>query len=391
MNQNVEIVFNYTVYKFLSCLYKMSAVQDIKWSIDGFHRPFSVACNTAPGVNKYHYVFTLPASVLRHKASSFAHFRTTHEAKRYRVCFHFFLDFIHAMVGCCEKKKPMSRGMNTLGFIEWCPRSESKTELDTAGWRIHVFVDRQYSEMTVLKNLVSQFSKECEKLQKSRRPVPEHFRINTLASYASSVYTAYSGKVGNVEQLYQNIESGCSVSPSALFCMKDLEGSIYGLDDYENDTNEFVFPSSNFMRLDTESISVKHLASRKLPDHVLFTIAKPEIRISRNNGLNVDVLPHRYYKELCSDWDEAKLQEFIDTRGQNYNIFEEGSARNVFDIGEVSYSKMKSTCVWMETRGMDEMLGNASAAYEKMIAHQHDLDTMDHITLLAMEREDKNK
>lgn len=367
----------------------MSSIQDIRWSVDGFHRPFSVACSTTPGVNRYHYVFTLPARVLRHKATNFAHFRSSHEAKQYKLCFHFFLDFINAMVACCEKKKPMASGMNTLGFIEWCPSGESKTQLKTAGWRIHVFVDRQYSEMTVLKRLVSQFSKECEKLHKSRKPVPEHYRINTLASYASAVYSVYSGKVGNVEQLYQNIESGCSVSPSALFCMKDLEGSIYGLDDYTNDTNEFVFPSFNFMRLDTESISVKHFSSRKIPDHVLFSIAKPEVRISRSSGFCVEFLPHRYYKEFQLNT-EDELNEFTETWGHNYNIFEEGSTRNVFDIGEVTYSKMKSTCVWMETRGMDEMMGPASTAYEKMIANQHDLDTMDHITLLAMEKEDKH-
>ena len=155
----------------------------------------------------------------------------------------------------------MPKGMNTLGFISGCPSSDSKTQLNTAGWRIHVFVDRQFSEMTVLKNLVGQFSKESEKLNKSRKPVPDHYKINTLASYASCVYNVYSGKVGNVEQLYQNIESGCSVSPSALFCMKEMEGSIYDLDDYKNETNEFVFPSSNFLRLDTESINVKHFAS----------------------------------------------------------------------------------------------------------------------------------
>lgn len=369
----------------------MSSIQGIKWSLDGFHRPFSVACSTSPGVNKYHYVFTLPASVLRHKATSFAHFRTTHEARKYKICFHFFLDFIQAMVACSEKKKPMSKGMNTLGFIEWCPSDESKTHLNTAGWRLHVFIDRQFSEMTVLKSLVHQFSREFEKITKSRRAVPEHYRINTLASYASSIYNVYSGKVGNVEQLYQNIDSGCSVSPSALFCMKELEGSIYDLDDYTNETNEFVFPSYNFMRLDTESISVKHFASRKLPDHVLFSIAKPEIRVSRSPGLCVEFLPHRYYKEFENEWDEDSLEEFISSYGNAYNIFEEGSTRNVFDIGEVTYSKMKSTCVWMETRGMDEMLGPASAAYEKMRANQHDLDTMDHITLLAMEKEDKHQ
>jgi hypothetical protein len=295
------------------------------------------------------------------------------------------------MVRCCEKKKPMTKGMNTLGFIEWCPSLDSKTQLNTAGWRLHVFVDRQFSEMTVLKNLVAQFSKDSDKLQKGRKPVPEHYRVNTLAKYASSVYSVYSGKVGNVEQLYQNIDSGCSVSPSALFCMKDLEGSIYDLDDYRNETNEFVFPSFNFMRLDTESISVKHFASRKLPDHVLFSVAKPEVRVSRSSGFCVDFLPHRYYKEYHEEWDEDKLKEFEETYGHNYNIFEEGGTRNVFDIGEVTYSKMKSTCVWMETRGMDEMLGPASAAYEKMRANQHDLDTLDHITLLAMEKEDKKK
>ncbi len=386
----MEDVFNNTVYIHSCKLHKMSNVQGIQWSLDGFHRPFSVACSKTPGVNKYHYVFSLPARLLRHKATSFSHFRTSHEAKQFKVCFHFFLDFISAMVRCCEKKKPMPKGMNTLGFIEWCPSDESKTTLNTAGWRIHVFIDRQFSEMTVLKNMIAQFSKDSEKLYRSRKLIPDHYKVNTLASYASKVFNVYSGKVGNVEQLYQNIESGCSVSPSALFCMKEIEGALHTVDQYSNDTNEFVFPTSNFIRLDTESINVKQFSSRKLPDHVLFSLAKPEIRITRRNGLDVKFLPHRYFKEYEIVWDEDNLTEFIETQGQYYNIFEEGSTRNVFDIGEVTYSKMKSMSVWMETRGMDEMGGDASSGYELMRSNQHDIDTMDHITLLAIEKDDKN-
>ena len=57
---------------------------------------------------------------------------------------------ISAMVGCCEKKKHMPKGMNILGFVEWCPSDISSTCLNTVAC-----VYRQaFSEMTVLKNLM---------------------------------------------------------------------------------------------------------------------------------------------------------------------------------------------------------------------------------------------
>lgn len=367
----------------------MSHVQGIQWTVDGFHRPFDVACSNIRSLTKYHYVFTLPAALLRHKATSFAHFRTTHEAKQMKKCFHFFLDFISLMVSFSEKRNPQAKGKNTLGFIEWCPSSDSKTQLDTAGWRIHVFVDRGFNEMFILENLIRQFNKDTEKLTKSRKPVPMHYTVNTLASYAAQVYSVYSGNTGNVEQLYQNVQSGCTIAPSALFAMKDIPGSIYSLDSYQNDTDEFVFPSHRFMRIDTEKISVRQFATRKLPDHVLFSLAKPEVRI-QYDPVRVEFLPHRYYKEFEVDWDASTVQEFLETYKDKFNVVEEGNTRNVFQIGEVTYSKVSTTGIWMETRGMDEMHGPASTAYEKMRANQHDLDTLDHITLLAMEKDDKH-
>ena len=121
---------------------------------------------------------------------------------------------MQAMVSAQDKKDPQARGKNTLGFVEWCPGTLSKTELETAGWRIHVFVDRGINEMEVLDSFVKKLTKEVEKLEHKRRKVPSHYRINTMASYGANIFTVYSGKAGNFEELYQNLSSGCSVSAS---------------------------------------------------------------------------------------------------------------------------------------------------------------------------------
>lgn len=363
-------------------------VETVQWTIDTYHRPFSVCCSTTELMNKYHYVFTLPKHFLRHRATTFAHFRTNPASKKMMMCFHFFLDFIQAMVASEDKKNPQTKGKNTLGFIEWCPGSHSKTELDTAGWRIHVFVDRGINEMKVLEGLIRQFQKDAYKLEFKRKRVPKHYIINTMASYGAAIYNVYSESSGNFEQLYQDLSSGCSIAPSELFKMKEIPGSLYSMKDYVDSTRSFKFPDSNFIRLDTERINVKFFATRRLPDHVMFSLAKPEVRILRNEN-RLEFLAHRYYKEYDISLD--CLDEFIEAQGDRFIIHDQGFTREVFNIGEVTYSKALHTGdAWLDSQSIEDFKGDASTAYEKMRANQHDISTIDHITLMAMQKENPN-
>ena len=361
-------------------------VESVQWTIDHFHRPWGVCCSPTDVMNKYHYVFTLPKQFLRHRATSFTHFRSNEESKKMMICFHFFLDFMQAMVSAQDKKDPQARGKNTLGFVEWCPGTQSKTELETAGWRIHVFVDRGINEMEVLDSFVKKLTKEVEKLEYKRRKVPSHYRINTMASYGANIFTVYSGKAGNFEELYQNLSSGCSVSPSSLFEMKELEDSIYSLDDYKDETSSFVFPGSEFVRIDTEKINVKNFSTRRLPDHVMFSLAKPEIRVIRDEN-RIEFLPHRYYRSY--DVALCDFEEFVQSQGDRFIINEAGFTREVFNIGEVTYCKPLHTAgVWLDSQSIEDFTGEVSTAYEKMRQNQHDVSTIDHITLTAMLKED---
>lgn len=368
-------------------LNKMShKVESIQWTIDGFHRPFAASCSSTDVLNKYHYVFTIPKRFFRHRATSFSHFRSNPESKRHMLCFHFFLDFMQAMISSQEKKDPQPKGKNTLGFIEWCPGSESKNELNTAGWRIHVFVDRGINEIKVLESLIRQYQKDSEKLISRNKPVPKHYHINTMASYGAHIFNVYSGSNGNFEQLYQSLASGCTVSPSSLFKMKEITGSIYSIDMYKDDTNSFVFPGTEFIRLDTEKLNAKYFSTRRLPDHVMFSLAKPEVRIFREKS-TVKFLAHRYFQNY--DISIADIDEFIASQGERYIINDEGSTREVFDIGEVTYTKPLHTGdVWLDTQSIDDFTGETSTAYEKMRANQHDISTIDHIALMAMQKED---
>ena len=357
-----------------------------------FTDPLVFSIGSVQVLNKYHYVFAIPKSVMRHRATSFNHFRTNAQGKKFKVCFHFFLDFMEAMISATEKQHKQAKGMNTLGFVEWCPSTEDKTSLATAGWRIHVLVDRGMSEMSVLENFISKLQKETTKLESRGKHVPSHYYVNTMTSYGTQVYSTYSGETGDFEQLYQNLSTGCAVSPSALFTLKEMDGSIYPLSEYTNASRSFTFPSSNFIRVDTSKISFKHFATRRLPDHVMFSLAKPEMRIYRDEGLSVEFLPHRYFKHYDVDWTEETLAEFVDTHNKNFIIYEEGRTREVFNIGEVTYSKpIHSGDIWMESREINEMMGEAAVAYEKMRQSQHDISTIDYITLSAIGREDKNK
>lgn len=394
-NETHELLFvngvSYILEEFAFKKKGMSLAKVIsQWSIDGFHRPFAVQCSPPVGETKYHFVFTLPKRFLRHRATTFQHFRTSYESKNMQVCFHFFLDFMEAMVSESKSKKEMQpKGKNTIGFVEWCPSSDSKRHLDTAGWRFHVFVDREVNELRVLETLLGNFRKQVQRLSSKGKPVPHHYLVNTMASYGSKVFEVYGGVSGNIEQLYQNLSEGCSTSPSSLFKMKEIEGSLYTLDMYRNETDEFVFPSHNFFRLDTESLSSK-FCQKYLPDHVMFSFAKPEIRVV-HYPFKVELLPHRYYRHY-EITNENALEEFIEENGDKYIVSEASTTyRNVFQIGEVNYSTIKKTHdVWLNTKDIDDMEGEASAAYEKMNANQHDISTIDHITLSAMDEEDKN-
>ena len=360
-----------------------------QYSIDGFYRPFSVLCGTLVGENKYHFVFTLPKKYLRHRATTFKHFRTSYEAKNVERCFHFFLDFIDCMVSESKnKKEAQPKGKNSLAFVEsGCHQRRLKlnsTLLD-GGFMCLSIGTSMNSEF--LKIFSRNFEKNVQKLISRGKTCPEHYHINTMASYGSKVYRVYSGESGNIEQLYQDLTDNCSVSPSSLFKMKDIEGSIYSIDSYENETGEFTFPSHNFFRIDTEQISYK-LSENYLPDHVMFSFAKPEVRISYE-PFQVEFLPHRYYKEYHIT--QNNLEEFISEKSDSFIISEPCEIyRSVFDIGEVCYSNIRDEHdVWLDTNDLEDMIGSASAAYEKMRCNQHDLATMDHITLTAIDKDDK--
>ena len=194
------------------------------------YRPADVQCSTVPSENKYNYVFTLPSEFMRHRATTFEHFRTTQKAKDMQLCFHFFLDFVAAMLSESKsKQESIPKGQRAAAFVEWCPSSFSKTELSTCGWRFHVFVDREVNEMRVLEFLLQKFARETEKLSSRNKPVPAHYQINTMAKYASKVCEVYTGEQGNVEQLWQGLSEGCQMAPSNIFELDVLENSVFSV------------------------------------------------------------------------------------------------------------------------------------------------------------------
>lgn len=350
------------------------------WTIDEYSRPLNVCCDEPNIINKYHYVFTLPREYLRERPIRFNQFRNTDAAAQLKLCFYFFLDFIQEMV-CSNTKDAPESGKNTLAFIEWCPRTHSKTERDIAGWRIHVFVDRGISEMKVLKRYIAGFEKKTQKCEQKRKSVPEHYKITSLTKYGTEIFSTYSGTTCNIEELYQGIENGSTALPSALFKAKDLAGSIYPLSAYRDEGNAFAFPGSEFMRLDPEMICVKHFAKRQLPDYVLFNLVKPEIRVDRE-AETIEFLAHRDYQYI--DLDFSALGEFIKTRGHDFIIFESGRTADVFEIGEVTYSKaLHMGDVWLHHQNLDDLEGEASELYEKIRANQAELSIIDRIHIMS--------
>ena len=104
------------------------------------------------------------------------------------------------------------------------------------------------------------------------------------------------------------------MSPSAAFSLKEMPRSIYSISDYSNDSDEFVFPSSNFLRLDTARINVNDFTKKVLPCHMMFSVAKPEIRLRQQNTCyEVEFLPHRYFhtpEGFNGVWSHEELQTF---------------------------------------------------------------------------------
>lgn len=358
------------------------------WTIDEYHRPSYVCCDEPSIINKYHYVFTLQREHMRERPIRFDQFRNTDAAQNMQRCFHFFLDFIQEMV-CSKTKEAPEPGKNTLAFVEWCPRSHSKTERDVAGWRIHVFVDRGVGEMAVLKKYLAGFEKKIQKCERKRCLVPEHYKISSLTKYGTDIYATYSGTTCNVEELYQGIENGSTSLPSALFKAKELAGSIYSLDEYKDEGNAFIFPGTEFLRIDPEMISVKEFAKRQLPDYVLFNFVKPEMRIDRE-AETIDFLAHRDYQHL--DLDFSTVDEFIKTRGNDWIIYEPGPTRDVFEIGEVTYSKaLHAGDVWLHHQNLDDLEGEASELYETIRANQADLSIIDCIHIMSKTKEESER
>ena len=370
---------------------KMSDLKSaILWNIRTEFRPFRVECSNHEVMNKYHYVFTIPRCVMKNRATNFMQFRS--EYGQLKNAFHFFLDFMQAMVVSKEKKSTLQDGQNTLCFVEWCRGSTAMDELNTAGWRVHVFVDRATNEMAVLRTFLQQRAAEVVKLKKQNKYVPQHYALNSLVQYNAKVYGPYTGKQGNLTHLY-SVDTGLENSPSACFEMKEMEGSIYPLESYVDLTGSFTFPSFDFIQVDPKQISYEHFAQRRLPDHLMFDDAKPEVRIWRDQGLHVEFQPHRYYRDFEVEWDETTLTQFISENKDKYVIYEEGRTDAFFDLGEMTLSKKlhdgEDLVGRLDLHDMHNI--EACTEYSKMLQHQASISMVDHIKLDAHGREDKDK
>lgn len=363
------------------------------WEIDVFSRTRAVACSTVPKENKYHYVFQIPASAMRPTATTFRHFRTNPEGRAFEKCFHFFLDLMESMISAQQKSEPLPPGANTLVFLEWCPSTECKTQIQTAGWRFHVFVDRNMNEMFVMKRMMEGFKQKAAKLMARSKDVPSHYSIYTPVRYCMQVFSVYTGTCDNVEALHAGLVES-SVSPSKAFVLKDMPGAL-GVDRYLNDSEEFSFPTPHFIRLDEGIFNAEFVTKRVLPCHMMFSCAKPEVMLHEDGGqYRVTFMPHRYYKEpegFNGYWTEDQLQQFLDENDTQYLVFSEGSTREVGEVGEVTYAKQhhKGIC-WMDSNQLDDMKGDASQLYEAMRTNQADISTIDEITLRAIDKPDKH-
>jgi hypothetical protein len=358
------------------------------WNMISYHRPFSVSCFEPDAMNKYHYVFTIPKNLLRDRPIRFNQFKLTDDAQELQKCFLFFLDFIHEMV-CTKKKDGLEPGRNSVAFVEWCPRSDAKTVRDIAGWRIHVFVDRQVNELHVLKQYINGFEKKAKKCLQKRLSVPEHFEITSLTRYANDIYAVYSSEECNVQDLYDGIEHGSDALPSALFKAMELGDSVYTLEDYENIDGSFTFPGTEFVRVDPEELSVEKFFKKQLPDYVLFNLVKPEVRVYRDEQ-RVEFLPHRNYENI--EFDFSTLDDFLVLRQKDFVIYEAGKDIDLYDIGELTCSKgLHRGDLWMNRVNFHNLEGKAASVYEECRRNQAELSIIDCIKISSYSQSESER
>lgn len=373
-----------------------------RWPLDGSRRIHDMDISGSyDEPNRYHYVFQLDASLLRRRATNFSQFKKTEAAKQMMVCFHWWLDFMQEMISCQEKKTPMRRGAKTLAFIEWCdtPQSSEKS-IKTAGYRIHVFVDRDMNEMGVFLAFLDKMKKEHAKMISKKIQPPAHFNINTCGQYGSRIYEPYKGDVCNFEELYDVDHTNPEAAPSNLFHMIEMQNAICSMSDYY-EHGRFSFPTFNFMKLDTERISFDNFASLKLPDFALHSLAKPEIRIiCLDDELDVRFSPHRSYKNYGEDprykptdeWEEQGIRKLIHDKADTHMIWEEGTCCEVGGFGDITYSKKLHRGSGMfKILNPDELTGKAQALYVRKLQRQAAHSELDLIEIEAVEKKEKGE
>jgi len=313
-----------------------------KWELDGSRRLREVQISPCQEVEKYHYVFELPANWMRKHPTRFDNFKQNRNGRTMMLLFHWFLDFIHTFVNYQDKKEPLAAGFGVIAFIEWAHSSTAtKKKRSTAAWRLHVFINRKVNEMVILRQYFNKMTKEAAKLKKSNLPVPAHYNINTYNMYGSRVFRKYSGHNANFDELYNTEITNPEAAPSNLFKMTAMQG-FGSLDSYNSD-GSFTFPCMNFLKLDCEQISYEHFGARDLPDWALFAIFKPEVHVYEAAGgkYRLEFGAHRTYKDLDEQWqevDEDGLQSFIATFGKKYLIWREGDTYS-HNWGEITDSE----------------------------------------------------
>jgi len=372
-----------------------------KYALDGSRRARSVDVSDYDAPDKYHYVFEITADLMRSIPTCFHNFHESRQGQGVMQAFHWFLDFMQEIISYKAKKDPVLAGAGVLAFVACCPSAQStKKDLATAGWRMHVFVDRKVNEMDVFRPFLDKLKKKVAKLKAANKPVPPHFHISTPAQYGSLVYEPYKGDICNFEELFNVEQTAPEAAPSNLFQMTEMERSIYTLEDYRNESGGFQFPSSNFLKLDCEQISFEKFAKRKLPDFMLHTLAKPEIIISRAPVLHVEFSPHCMFVDFslesrykpCDVWEEEGVANLIADKRDKCLIWDEGSTHESNGIAEITYSKKLHTCKSLINRlDPSELNGPAAALWSKKLQRQAAISTIDHIEISAVERHSKGE
>ena len=368
-----------------------------KYALDGSRRVRAVDIADFETPDKYHYTCQIPAELMRRIPTSFHNFHDSNQAQAVMHAFHWFLDFMQEMISYKAKKDALRPGAGVLAFVEWCPSAAStKKLLATAGWRLHVFVDRNVNEMTVFWIFFDKLKKKIAKLQSSNKPVPPHYHINTPAQYGSRVYEPYKGDICNFEELLNADQTAPTAAPSNLFQMTELDGCIFPIEAYWNESGGFQFPSSHFLKLDPEQVSFEKFAKRKLPDYMLHTMAKPEIIIYSDPVLRVEFSPHCMYEDFSLDprykpgdvWEQEGVANLIADKRDKCLIWEAGNTYTSIGFGDITYNKKLHACKSLiNYLDPSQLTGPASAEYSKMLQRQAAISTLDSIKLSAIERE----